>query len=72
MYAKDVIMFMGLDKYYKLSNSSEGAQRNGLGFELPNGKYRFTVHIFSKSVDPAGIFVQWQSEVRVRMNGDQF
>jgi hypothetical protein len=72
LYAKDVIVFMGLDKDYKLSNHSNGPYRNGLGLELPNGKYRFTVHMFSKSLDPAGAFVQWQGEVRVRMNDEQF
>jgi hypothetical protein len=44
---------------------------NGFGFELPNGKYRFTLKLSRKS-DPFVFFMQWELEVRFRMNDENF
>jgi hypothetical protein len=74
LYAKDILQYMGPEKDYLEPNGtiSNGPKRNALGFDLPNGKYRYTVHVFDKNLDPHGCFIQWQAEVRDRLNENNF
>jgi hypothetical protein len=45
--------------------------RNGIGFELPNGKYRYTLRLHTET-DPFLFFLQWQLEVKIRFNDEKF
>jgi hypothetical protein len=69
-------------KYYTTLNESftEGTvekdgrrtnKENGFGIELPNGKYRFTFKVFTDN-DPFVWLLQWQLEVRIRLNDEEF
>jgi hypothetical protein len=47
-------------------------QGNGLfSFSLPNGKHRITLKIFN-SADPTGVKVQWVTEIKKRLQKDNF
>jgi hypothetical protein len=50
---------------------SKKSDTNGFGFELPNGKYRFTFKL-SSNRDSNLFFLQWQAEVRIRLNDEEF
>jgi hypothetical protein len=43
----------------------------GFGIELPNGLYRFTIKLSSEA-DPFIYCVQWQTEIRERLNDERF
>jgi hypothetical protein len=43
----------------------------GFGIELPNGRYLFTLHFFTKT-DPYTFFLQWQLDVYNRLGEENF
>lgn len=52
-------------------NSSQGAMREPMKINLPNGKYRFTIH-FSSKFDPYVLFFRWFVDKNVRLAEDKF
>jgi hypothetical protein len=74
LYAKDMLIYMGPEKDFLEPNSTinNRSHLSGFGIDLPNGKYRFTVHLFHKKIDPAGFFLQWEGEQRGRLNENDF
>jgi hypothetical protein len=72
-YATNISLVMGDDKEYGPAKPYKHVIGSGLGLDvsLPNGRYRYTIKISSKT-DPYIFFLQWQLEVRIRMNDDHF
>jgi hypothetical protein len=70
-YSKDIMMHTGEEKQFNISKAPTATQKNGFGFELPNGKYRYTLRISTK-IDPNYYFLQWILEVKIRLNGEKF
>jgi hypothetical protein len=45
--------------------------KNGFGVHLPNGRYRFTLRVWTKA-DPNAFFAQWHLEIHIRLHEDNF
>jgi hypothetical protein len=69
-YSIEVMEYTG-DPNKMVNISSKKTDKNGFGFELPNGKYRFTLSITTED-DPFVFFLQWQLEVKIRFNDEEF
>jgi hypothetical protein len=71
----NIMEYMGEERDLWLKNAStpkpENKPKNGLGNELPNGKYRYTFKI-STNKDPVVYLVQWQLSVNSRLDEDKF
>jgi hypothetical protein len=65
-YTNDVPI---IDTSAKHKNSQNGFYRDML--DLPNGNYRVTVRLFTRT-DPQAIFIEYQYEVNRRMNAENF
>lgn len=50
---------------YNITEDCDDAKDNGFGVELPNGRYQFVIHIWTKT-DPYVFFATWQIEVWAR------
>jgi hypothetical protein len=74
-YAMNIMEYMGDERAVWSKNASvskpDGKPKNGLGVDLPNGKYRYTFKI-STNTDPFVYLVQWQLDVNSRLNEDKF
>jgi hypothetical protein len=63
--------FMGDLEQYKNPINLTVAPENSFGLHLPNGKYRITVRGSTKA-DPNGLFIQWITEIYIRLHEDKF
>jgi hypothetical protein len=60
-----------IEKEFKGQNTSDIDNKSSFGIELPNGRYRYSLK-FSTKTDPFVYFVQWQTDIRIRMNDENF
>jgi hypothetical protein len=58
-----------VDVYAKNPDNQNEFWRDVIG--LPNGNYRITVRLFTRT-DPQAIFIEYQYEVNRRMNAENF
>lgn len=64
--------------YYIMNSSvlrdptvSDDNKRSGIGFDIPNGIYRYTIKFSTKKV-PSSFFIQWRTEIRNRLGEEDF
>jgi hypothetical protein len=59
------------DKVQGKTTKMNNDDKIGVGIDIPNGIYRYTIKLFTKQ-DPLGFFVQWRTEIRDRLAEEDF